>query len=72
MLLCRYLFGAPASGRSSLWNDAATVVADKIVNFRSTNDWFMKLMLRGARVCFLVCYRLRVCVCVCVCVCVSV
>lgn len=26
------------------------VVAGKIVNFRSTNDWFLKLMLRGLSV----------------------
>eukprot|EP00035_Acanthoeca_spectabilis_P012158 m.216259 g.216259 ORF g.216259 m.216259 type:complete len:1062 (-) comp15545_c0_seq16:3000-6185(-) len=45
-----YLFGAPVSGKNALWDQIAPMVSDKIFNFRSENDWFLKLMLRGLAV----------------------
>eukprot|EP00038_Savillea_parva_P006105 m.161684 g.161684 ORF g.161684 m.161684 type:complete len:1227 (-) comp12106_c0_seq1:132-3812(-) len=42
-----YLFGTPATGQRKFWDEAATAISGNIYNFLSTNDWFLKLMLRG-------------------------
>lgn len=42
-----YLFGAPVSGASSKWKAVTPLIAGRLINCHSTNDWVLKLMMRG-------------------------
>ncbi|KAJ3146344.1 Transmembrane and coiled-coil domain-containing protein 4, partial [Irineochytrium annulatum] len=43
-----YLFGAPVEGNPDLWTRAASVVAGRLVNGYSSNDWFLHFLYRAS------------------------
>lgn len=45
-----YLFGAPCSGKSEIWNEIMPLVSGKVTCCLSPNDSFIKLMMRGLSV----------------------